>query len=31
MQFGVGWPLPVMGIVFSLAMSPLLFGGHQSK
>jgi uncharacterized membrane protein YoaK (UPF0700 family) len=30
-QFGIGWPLLLMSIVFSLAMIPLLFGDHQSK
>jgi len=31
MQFGLGWPLLLMSIVFSLAMTPLLFGDHRSK
>lgn len=30
-QFGVGWPLLLVSLVFSLAMIPLLFGNHQSK
>jgi hypothetical protein len=30
-QFGIGCPLLLMSIVFSLAMIPLLFGDHQSK
>jgi len=31
LQFGIGWPLLLVSLVFSLAMIPLLFGDHQSK